>query len=134
MARYMLDTNTCIAFMKGDEAIAEALLRRRPSQVCVSAITASELRFTALKTSAKRRQALDRFLESMEIAPYTLACSEAYAQVASQTRQQPIGDLDALIAAHAITLRNILVTSDSDFDRVRALEIGLKTEDWRSAD
>jgi tRNA(fMet)-specific endonuclease VapC len=39
---------------------------------------------------------------------------------------QPIGNLDAMIAAHALALGAILVTNDHAFARIKKL----KVEDW----
>jgi tRNA(fMet)-specific endonuclease VapC len=40
-----------------------------------------------------------------------------------------MGNLDAMIGAHALALSTILVTNDRAFGRIR----GLKVEDWTKA-
>jgi tRNA(fMet)-specific endonuclease VapC len=43
-----------------------------------------------------------------------------------ERRGKPIGILDTMIGAHALSLGAVLVTHDGAFKRIK----GLKTEDW----
>ena len=47
-------------------------------------------------------------------------------RAAIESEGRPIGNLDMMIAAHALTLGAVLVTHDRAFARIT----GLKTEDW----
>ena len=56
--------------------------------------------------------------------------ADYYAQMKRQAEQQgtPLSDNDLWIAATAMTLNAILVTSDLDFQRITGF--GLRLEDW----
>ena len=45
--RFVLDTNICIFAIKNKPGAVRQALNRRPGQLCVSAITAMELRYGA---------------------------------------------------------------------------------------
>ncbi len=75
--------------------------------------------------------ALEAFLLPLDIATLsmdtTLACGEMRAALEKQGH--PIGPLNTLIAAHAISLHVPLVTNNTrEFARVE----GLRVEDWTS--
>ncbi len=128
----MLDTNVCIH-----------LIRRRPREVLlrfegytvgeigVSSVTVAELRYGAEKSAhkARNREALSRFLLPLVVAEFGQDAAAAYgrARAALETRGTPIGPLDTLIAAHAVSLGVTLVTNNvREFGRVPGLEV----EDW----
>ncbi len=126
----MLDTDTVSFALRGEGKVAERLLARRPSEVCISAISLSELRFGAeLKRSRKLHALIDRFIESMEVAPFDAQAADRFGSLAPALRMagEPIGHMDALIAAHALSLDVTLVTGNArHFGRVA----GLKSESW----
>lgn len=130
--KYVLDTNICIFLInRTHPKVAKALLRRRAEDVSISVITAAELRFGAEK-SARREVALsklDLLLSTLNAVPFDLPAVAAYGQVRADLskRGTPIGPLDTLIAAHALSLGAVLVTNNTrEFKRVR----GLPIEDW----
>ena len=64
-----------------------------------------------------------------EIAPFDDAAAAVYGSVRAtlEKKGKPIGPLDTLIAAHALTLDIVLVTNNvREFARVS----GLSVEDW----
>ena len=72
---------------------------------------------------------IDGFLADVIVMPFDRSCAETYGKIAYDlaTRGIRIGDLDALIAAHALTLDLTLVTNNlKHFNRVR----GLSVENW----
>ena len=79
---------------------------------------------------AKREQLL-RFLLQFHVAPFDESATLAYGQVRHQfeRRGNPIGPLDTLIAAHALSLKATVVTNNTrHFGQVP----GLAAESWYS--
>ena len=77
----------------------------------------------------RNRAALDAFLLPLEIAPYDLAAALRYGEVRADPakRGRPIGPLDTMIAAHALSLGATLVSNKlREFGRVR----DLASENW----
>lgn len=123
--KYFLDADICSYAMKGHEAVIAELGRIHPASVALSAITESELRFGAAKKPS-RFKAVDTFLSRFEIASFTSASAREYARVRAHLEKSgaPIGSLDMLLAAHAVSLGVVLVTNNErEFRRVPGLEI-----------
>ncbi len=80
---------------------------------------------------SKRGQLL-RFLLQFHIAPFDESATLAYAQLRHQLEQRgsPIGPLDTLIAAHAVSLKATVLTNNTKhFAQVS----GLAVENWYPA-
>ncbi len=130
MTAYMLDTDISSYIIKRRPAqLAEKFIKHADS-LCVSVMTAAELRFGAQK--AGRPQLVDLvegFLERLAILDWTDGVSLHYARIraALERAGKPIGGMDLLIAAHAISLGMTLVTNNlRHFSHVP----GLKSEAW----
>lgn len=131
MARYLLDTNTASYAIKGNvPRVRERLLRIPVSDVAISVITEAELRFGVLRRpDAKRLNVVvEEFLRFAEVKPWDSDAALRYAELrtALEHEGRPMGNLDMMIAAHALALGTVLVTNDRVFRRVK----GLKVEDW----
>ncbi len=130
--RWMLDTDTCIAIIRRrTEAVLRRLSAKSVGQIGISSITLSELSYGVARSSrrAESAGALQEFLLPLEVAAYDIAAAEMYGKVraALTAAGSPIGPLDTLIAAHAVSLDVTLVTHNQrEFRRVA----GLRTEDW----
>lgn len=129
--KILLDTDVCIAILNRDERIHRHIERHPPSELRMSAITLAELRFGVAKsTQAKRAQSNLRVLRSkVAVLPFDEEATERYGELRAllEKRGTPIGPLDTLIAAHALSLGRILATHNSrEFRRVP----GLKVDDW----
>ena len=129
---YMLDTNMCIYLIKRKPPEVLARFKQTEiSQVSISSITLSEL-FYGVSKSAKSEQnfmALTQFLAPLEILPFESVAAQYYGQLRTllERKGTPIGSLDMLIAAHALSIPCILVTNnEKEFIRVP----GLKIENW----
>lgn len=129
-ARYMLDTDTCSYLIRGADAKLRAAVQRHAESLCVSAITVAELRFGARKKGSPRiTAAVARFLELLDIVPWTEEAANRYATLRThlETAGQPIGNMDMLIAASALAEGCRLVTHNlAHFSRVPDLPV----EDW----
>jgi tRNA(fMet)-specific endonuclease VapC len=129
---YMLDTNICIYIIKErPEQVIERLRHTSISNVGVSTITLSELEYGAAKSSRpeQNKLAILEFLAPLEILPYDDMAAREYGKTRAYLEKQgpPVGCMDMLIAAHALSLECILVTNnESEFSRIPALKI----ENW----
>jgi tRNA(fMet)-specific endonuclease VapC len=132
---HLLDTNICSYLMrKKPPAVVERLRALGPARVAVSVVTALELREGAyLSTQAQDYHArIDTFLAGVRPLPLPVEAAKEGGKLRAALRRAgtPIGDLDALIAAHALAGRFVLVTNNlREFSRVE----GLKLENWVAA-
>lgn len=127
--RYMLDTNICIYIIKQKpQTVVERFLHTEISQIGISSITLSELMYGVSK-SAKPEQnqiALTQFLAPLEILPYTDNAAPYYGELRIHLEEQgtPVGSLDMLIAAHALSTACTLITNNGkEFNRIPNLKI-----------
>lgn len=130
--KYMLDTNVCIDYMKGNsERIKERITSAGDDALCISAITLSELLF-GVENSVNRdknRTALLWFLVKVDVVSFDDKAAETYGKVRKELTKNGnlIGSMDMLIAAHSRSLGLTLVTHNTrEFKRVT----GLAVEDW----
>jgi tRNA(fMet)-specific endonuclease VapC len=129
--RYLLDTNTASYVIKGNvPRVRERLLKVPMAEVGISAVTEAELRFgVARKPEASRlKTAVEEFLLRVDALPWESEAAQQYAQVraALERTGQPMGNLDMMIAAHALAAQLVLVTHDHVFRWVKRLKI----DDW----
>ena len=129
MIEYMLDTNICIYIIKRKPSkVVDRLRQCRIAQVGVSSITLSELEYGVAKSARPEQNqiALAQFLAPMEMLSYSDEAAPYYGRLRAflEKRGTPVGALDMLIAAHALSLSCILVTNnEKEFRRVPDLKI-----------
>lgn len=127
--KYMLDTNICIYLIKKHPVqVLRHFEMHAVGKIGVSSITVAELQYGVEKSQHVQRnqEALVRFLVPLVIADYDMAAAVAYGEIRALLERQghPIGALDTLIAAHALSLDAILVTNnDREFNRVPGLSV-----------
>jgi len=129
--RYLLDTNTASYVIKGNiPRIRERLLKVPMAQLAISAVTEAELLFGAARKpdAVRLKVAVEEFLLRVEARPWDSKAARHYADVRATLERHgnPMGNLDMMIAAHALALEAILVTNDRAFRRLG----NLKLEDW----
>jgi len=129
--RYLLDTNTASYVIKGHfPRVRERLMKTPMAEVGISVITEAELRFgVARKPAAVRlKTAIEEFLLRVETLPWDSEAAQQYGQIRAALERvgQPMGNLDMMIAAHALACQVVLVTHDHVFRRIKQLKI----EDW----
>ena len=129
--RYLLDTNMASYVIKGSiPCVREHLLKVPMAQVSISAVTEAELRFGVARRpeAARLKTAVEEFLLRVDRLPWDSEAAQHYARVRAALERdgEAIGNLDLMIAAHALADRAVLVTNDRAFRRVRELRI----EDW----
>ncbi len=90
-------------------------------------MTEAELYFGAFKRRSLRLEGLlDDFFSAVECLPMTSAVARRYGRLAAHLRAEgePIGQMDTLIAAHAIELGLTLVShNQAHFQRVPELTL-----------
>lgn len=129
--RYLLDTNTVIAAMKGRPEVRERLEHIPLSSLILSPIVLGELEFGAEKSSDPERNhsRLAELAGRLPMAALDAASTRHYARVraALESQGMPIGANDTWIAAHALALDAAVVTDNvGEFSRVP----GLAVENW----
>ncbi len=126
----MLDTNTVSHLIKKHPVVSQRIVETPMSSLCISAITQAELMFgLAKRPSAKRLHlAVRELLKRLDVLSWDHSISESYGIIRAklQSRGKSLSPLDLLIAAHALTLDMVLVTSDQAFNQVA----GLQVENW----
>ncbi len=130
--KVMLDTNICIYLIKQQPpAILKRFLSHPVGDIGISSITVAELAYGVSKSrhATKNRHALEQFLAPLEVAAFDQAAAWTYGRVREQLEAKgtPIGSMDMLIAAHALSLGVRLVSNNlREFRRVS----GLRLENW----
>ncbi len=130
--KFMLDTNICIYIIRRkSENIVQRFQRAAISQIGISSITLSELVYGVMKSAypSQNQAALVQFVAPLEILSYGEEAAQYYGSLRSylEKKNTPIGALDMLIAAHALSVDCILVTNnEKEFKRVP----NLKFENW----
>jgi tRNA(fMet)-specific endonuclease VapC len=132
----LLDTDICIHLINrrpGFERVLRRLSGRSFGEICISAITVSELRYGVAKSakSSENTAALEEFLSRFELLDYPVEAAEGYGQIriGLERSGKPIGNNDLLIAAHALAVGARVATANrAEFERVP----GLKVLDWLS--
>ena len=128
----MLDTNICIYLIKEHPAsVLERFAVHPVGDIGISVITLAELEYGVAKSGrpARNREALEQFISPLEVASFDRRATAAYGKVRTtlEKKGQPIGSMDLLIAAHAISLGVRLITHNvKEFEKVA----GLHVEDW----
>jgi tRNA(fMet)-specific endonuclease VapC len=130
--RRLLDTNVCIHIIRRrPPEVLSTFERFEVGEVGVSSVTVAELSYGAEKSSRpeQNREALSRFLLPLEVVAFGPEAAAAYGRIRATLERAgtPIGPLDTLIAAHAVSLGVTLVTNNvREFERVPNLDV----EDW----
>jgi tRNA(fMet)-specific endonuclease VapC len=115
--------------MKKHPVVRKRLAAVPVGDVCVSAITAGELRYgLAKRPSARRMKAAQELLARIDVLPWTNEVTERYAPLRAELEAsgKVLAPLDMQIAAHAVSGNHVLVTDDMAFSQVKQLNIA----DW----
>ena len=127
--KFMLDTNTCIYIIKRKPPnVIERFRQTEISQIGISSITLSELLYGVSKSSKPEQNkiALMQFVAPLEILSYDDEAAQYYGDLRTHLEKQgtPIGSLDMLIAAHALSIACILITNnEKEFIRIPNIKI-----------
>jgi len=129
--QYLLDTNTCVFYLRGKLNLDEIFRDKGLDNIYVSEITVAELRFGAENSNnpTKSHKAVEAFLNGISIIPI-FGSIKRYAKEKVRLRKlgMPINDeFDLLIGVTAVENKLILVTDNSKhFQNIQ----GIKIENW----
>ena len=132
MKLYMLDTDTCSYIIRERPiGVLEHFRKLAMEQICISSVTYAELLYGVARSSSKRinRPIVDDFVRHLDAIDWDTAAAEQYGQIRAdlEARGEPVGAMDMMIAAHAKSIRAVLVTNNQKhFSRIK----GLKIENW----
>ena len=134
MTRFMLDTNICIYVInKNPGIVLERFRREAPGSIAISSISAAELTYGASKSGSDRnKEALALFMAPLTLLPFDESVIWQYGLTRAHLEKQgtPIGPMDTMIAAHALSKGLTLVTNNvREFERVPDLRL----ENWATA-
>jgi len=125
--KIMLDTNICIYIIKRQPAaVLKHFLEYQVGDIGISTITLSELRYGVAKSTHrdKNARALAEFIVPLEVISFDEGAAVAYGDIRATLEKAgtPIGSMDMLIAAHAVSLGIPLVTNNArEFMRIPSL-------------
>lgn len=127
----LLDTNICIYIINAKPpAVLERFKHYRLGEIGLCSVVAAELAFGVAKSgSARNCQALEMFLAPLTILPFDDRAAWAYGDLRAELERRgtPIGSLDTMIAAHALSLQAKLITNNT---REFAQVPGLHVDNW----
>ncbi|WP_368542711.1 type II toxin-antitoxin system VapC family toxin [Enterobacter soli] len=130
--RHMLDTNIVSHLFKKHPGVVNRMACLTPDDVCISSITEAELLYGADKKQSRGlKETIHEFLSTITICDWDSEAAATYGELraAMEKRGKVMGDLDQLIAAHAISRGTTIVTNDRAFGMVQELTV----EDWTTA-
>ena len=127
----MLDTNIVSELARNPHGIvASRIAEVGPDAICVSIITAAELRYGCAKKGSPRLLAqIEAILGSVQVLALDVPADTEYGGIRAELESagKPIGPNDLFIAAHSYALEATLVTANvGEFSRIRALTV----ENW----
>lgn len=130
--RYLLDTNTVSALMRGEPHVATRVAGTPREDVAISQVTAAEIEFGLRYLPASRRR---RALEAQWSAigselvrlPWSDEVSRRFGERKARLEKagRRMSDFDLAIAVHALAYGLTLVTADRVFERLK-----LRRENW----
>lgn len=129
---YLLDTNTCIFFLKDKyPSLSEKIMSRDPSEFAVSSVTVFELEYGAAKSQwgDKTRLRLAIFLSPFTVIPFDTSDAVVAGRIKGELAKNGkiIGPYDLQIAAQGLARGLTVITNNTnEFRRVP----GLNVEDW----
>ena len=130
--KYLIDTNTCTYLINKKPPSAVSRIRsKQPEEVAVSTVTIAELEYGVHRSQKidQDRIALLEFLVPLTILDFDQGAVAVYGSIRASLEQKgtPIGPMDLLLAAQALSHQLILVTNNErEFRRVAGLQI----ENW----
>ena len=140
--KYMLDTNICSYIIKNRPLEVLAKFKSMNADDCViSSITVAELKYWVARNKKLHaqtgnasipkinEQVINNFLYHLLTVDFDTHAADKYAEIRADLEEKgkTIGNMDLMIAAHALSLELILITNNiKEFERVP----GLLLENW----
>jgi tRNA(fMet)-specific endonuclease VapC len=116
-APLVIDTDIASYVIKGRHPVVDVRFTAAdPARLCISAVTQAELLYglKALDPAHRLHLAVHRFLREIAIMPWDSDAATAHADIRHLlvSGGNAIGEMDMMIAAHAIALGAVLVTNN----------------------
>lgn len=130
---YLLDTNVCVTFLRGKDArLIQRVQSHKPDKIGLCSVIIAELSYGAsVSNRPQTHQAeIEVFAQPYISLPFDDDAAWLFGTLRGDLKKQgtPVGPLDLMIAAIALTHKLILVTHNTtEFSRVP----GLSLEDWQ---
>jgi tRNA(fMet)-specific endonuclease VapC len=130
--KFMLDTNICIYLIKQKPVkVLKHFKSYSVGDIGISSISLAKLRYGVSKSQyvEKNQQALNEFILPLEVADFNETAAEEYGIIRAELEKKgkPVGSMDMLIGAHALSLGATLVTNNvREFREIK----NLKVADW----
>jgi tRNA(fMet)-specific endonuclease VapC len=128
---YLLDTDTCIYWLKNRQSVRERVREVGWNQITICVITVAELYYGAYNSN-RVTENLARaafFIQNLPVLPLNNTALRRFGELKAELRRigQPIADFDLLIASVALAAGYILVTNNTrHYERIT----GLQLENW----
>ena len=130
MKTLMLDTDISSYVIKGTESVIMEKFESNFPVLCISSITAGELKFGACKKTSKAlTEKIEAFCNLIPVKEWNLRTAHHYGNIraAMEKNGTLLGSMDMLIAACAVETGAVLVTNNiKHFSKVS----GLKVINW----
>jgi tRNA(fMet)-specific endonuclease VapC len=135
--KYLLDTNTCIGWLRANQSNLVARIQQAdPQDIALCSVVVAELLYgverAATAHQANNRLKVEQLRKQFLSFPFDDVAADCYAKIRAHlvSAGTPIGPNDLMIAAIAVAQGLILVTHNTfEFNRVP----GLIVEDWQSS-
>jgi len=130
--KYLLDTNSCIYIINKKPPSAVIRIRsKQPEEIAISTITFAELEYGVYRSRHvdQNRIALLEFLVPFTILDFDQSAAAIYGSIRAslESKGRPIGPMDLLLAAQAMSQQLVMVTNnEKEFRRIE----GLQVENW----
>ncbi len=127
--KVLLDTNICIYLIKRQPvSVLKHVMEFQIGDIGISSITFAELQYGVAKSAyyEKNAKALEQFVTPLEVVPFDGHAAQVYGTIRAVLEKAgtPIGSMDMLIAAHALSLDLPLVTNNTrEFERISGLTL-----------
>jgi len=129
--KYLLDTNTCVYLLNGNEILKRKVKEIGVYSLSISNCVLAELYFGACnsKRVEENLRRIDLFKKNLSVLSDSEESARLFGKIKADLRTKGtiIDDFDILIASIATANNHILVTNNTDhFERIE----GLKIQDW----
>ncbi|WMT51089.1 MAG: PIN domain-containing protein [Ferroplasma sp.] len=137
MVKYILDTNALIALSKNNENFMRRFNNHvlNDDPIITTVLNYYEFaRGLSVISNPAVSKIKQYFRKSIKIGPINYEISEIGSKIYKELKSRPKSkhgpdDVDILTASYTIGVKGILITHDSDFNEIAALE-GFQIENW----
>ena len=132
--KYILDTNTCVFWIKDVAAVKDNINSHHRDDITTTIITVCELYYGLARSESPHkehnRRQIDNLIGEIGYETITEKAAEIFGEVKNMLRKSGkiLDDFDLLIAAITLSLDAVLITDNvKHFQRIERLKI----EDWK---